>query len=271
MQVKADNNHIETNRNSWNNLIDIHLNSDFYDVEGFLQGTTSLNSIELELLGNLEGKRILHLQCHFGQDSIALSRLGAKVTGVDLSDKAIESARQLASDAQEDVTFICCDIYDLPNLLTDQFDLVFTSYGTIGWLPDLKAWAKIISQFLKANGQFVFVEFHPVVWMFDDNFERIEYAYFNTGPIVESHSGTYANKNAEITQSYVMWNHSISEVMNTLIQEGLRIDSFEEFDYSPYNCFNNTVEIAPKQFRIKQLDNKIPMVYSIVAAKIELL
>ena len=268
MQVKADNNHIETNRNSWNNLIDIHLNSDFYDVEGFLQGTTSLNSIELELLGNLEGKRILHLQCHFGQDSIALSRLGAKVTGVDLSDKAIESARQLASDAQEDVTFICCDIYDLPNLLTEQFDLVFTSYGTIGWLPDLKAWAKIISKFLTANGRFVFVEFHPVVWMFDDNFERIEYAYFNTGPIIESYSGTYANKNAEITQSYVMWNHSISEVMNTLIKEELRIDSFEEFDYSPYNCFNNTVEIAPKKFRIKQLDNKIPMVYSIVATKI---
>ena len=173
--MKKENNYIEINRQSWNNRIDTHLKSEFYDLEKFIKGKNSLNSIELELLGDLSGKTILHLQCHFGQDTISLSRLGAEVTGVDLSDKAIESAKQIAKQTKSNTTFICCDIYDLPNYLDKQFDIVFASYGTIGWLPDIDKWAKIVTKFLKPNGQFVFVEFHPVVWMFDDNFEKISY------------------------------------------------------------------------------------------------
>ncbi len=260
-------NYIEINRQSWNNKTDIHLKSEFYDLDGFLKGKTSLNSIELELLGDVKGKTILHLQCHFGQDTISLSRLVAEVTGVDLSDKAIERAKQIAKDAKSDANFICCDIYDLPNHLDKQFDVVFTSYGTIGWLPDLDKWAKIVSRYLKPEGKFVFVEFHPVVWMFDDDFEKIGYNYFNSGAIIESESGTYADKTAEITQEYVMWNHGLSEVINSLIENGLEINSLHEYDYSPYNCFNKTIEFEPKKYRIEHLENKIPMVYSIVAEK----
>lgn len=260
-------NYKEINKKSWNNRVDTHLESEFYNVANFIKGKSSLNSIELELLGNLTGKTILHLQCHFGQDTISLSRLGAVVTGVDLSDKAIESAKKLAKETQSDATFICCDIYDLPNYLVQQFDVVFTSYGTIGWLPNLNKWAKIISQFLKPNGQFVFVEFHPVVWMFDDNFEKMAYNYFNSGPIVESETGTYADKTAEIEQDYVMWNHGLSEVFTSLIQNNLEINTFKEYDYSPYNCFNETIEFETKKYRIKHLENKIPMVYAIVAKK----
>lgn len=265
--MQKENNYIEINRQSWNNRTDAHLKSEFYDQKNFLNGKTSLNNIELELLGDVSGKTILHLQCHFGQDTISLSRLGAEVTGVDLSDKAIESAKQIAKDTHSNTNFICCDIYDLPNYLNDQFDIVFTSYGTIGWLPDLEKWAKIISRFLKPNGQFVFVEFHPVVWMFDDNFEKIGYRYFNSGAIIESENGTYADKNADITQEYVMWNHGLSEVINNLIKNGLEINVFNEYDYSPYDCFNETIEYEPKKYRIKHLENKIPMVYSIVAIK----
>ena len=152
----------------------------------------------------------------------------------------------------------------LPN---EKFDIVFTSYGTIGWLPDLDKWAKIVSRFLKPNGQFVFVEFHPVVWMFDDDFEKIQYRYFNSGAIVETESGTYADKKADITQSYVMWNHSMSEVLNSLIKNGLEITSLDEFDYSPYNCFNKTVEPESGKYRIEHLNNKVPMVYSIKAIR----
>jgi ubiquinone/menaquinone biosynthesis C-methylase UbiE len=193
--------------------------------------------------------------------------LGAKVTGVDLSDKAIDSAREFAKQTNSDATFICCDIYDLPNFLNEQFDIVYSSYGTIGWLPDLDKWAKIISKFLKPAGQFVFVEFHPVVWMFDDNFEYLKYQYLNSGAIVESENGSYADKTAEISQEYVMWNHGLSEVINSLINNNLELNSLNEFDYSPYNCFNQTVEFEMKKYRIKHLDNKIPMVYSIVATK----
>lgn len=260
-------NYIEINRKSWNNKTQVHLKSQFYDLDGFLNGKTSLNDIELKLLGEIKGKSILHLQCHFGQDTISLSRLGADVIGVDLSDKAIESAKKIAQDTNSNAKFICCDLYDLPNHLNKKFDFVFTSYGTIGWLPNLDQWAKIISRFLKPNAKFVLVEFHPVVWMFDQNFEQIGYRYFNSGPIMETENGTYADKNADISQSSVSWNHSLSEVLNSLIRNGLEINSLDEFDYSPYNCFNKTIEFEANKFRIDHLDNKIPMVYSILATK----
>ena len=265
--MNKENNYIEINRKSWNNRVETHLKSEFYDLDNFMKGKSSLNSIELELLGDLNGKSILHLQCHFGQDTISLGRLGANVTGVDLSDQAIASAIKIAKEANSSATFICCDIYDLPKHLDRQFDIVFTSYGTIGWLPDIDKWAKIVSQFLKPDGQFVLVEFHPVVWMFDDNFEKIDYRYFNSGAILESENGTYADKTANITQEYVMWNHGLGEVINSLIKNGLEINHFKEYDYSPYNCFKKTIEFEPKKYRIEHLGDKIPMVFSIIAKK----
>lgn len=259
--------YVAINKASWNNRTETHINSQFYDMDHFMKGNTSLNEIELAILGDVNGKKILHLQCHFGQDSISLARLGAEVTGVDLSDKAIESAQKIAEETQVAAQFICCDIYDLPQHLDQQFDIVYTTYGTIGWLPDLDKWAAIINQYLKPGGQLVFVEFHPVVWMFDDHFEKVGYNYFNTGPIIESENGTYADKSAAIHQEYVMWNHSLSEVFTSLINNGLNVSQFAEYDYSPYNCFNHAISFEPKKFRISHLDNKIPMVYSIVAIK----
>lgn len=265
--MDLEQNYIEINRASWNKRIESHLKSEFYDLDGFLNGKTSLNEIELNLLGDLKGKTILHLQCHFGQDSISLSRLGADVTGIDFSDKAIDSAKEIAKNLNSNANFICCDIYDLPNHLSGSFDVVFTSYGTIGWLPDLDKWAKIVSQYLKPDGKFVFVEFHPVVWMFDYNFDKIGYRYFNSGVIIETHSGTYADKTADLTATEISWNHGIGEVLNSLINNGLEVTSLNEFDYSPYNCFNKTIEFEHKKYRIEHLDNKIPMVYSITAIK----
>jgi len=265
MQIPSD--YITVNKQSWNNRVATHLISDFYNMEGFLNGETSLNPIELDILGDIRGKNILHLQCHFGQDSLSLSRLGASVTGVDLSDKAIEEGEKLAQKLGTDTQFICCDIYELEQHLEEQFDIVFTSYGTIGWLPDLDLWAKLINQFLKPSGQFIFVEFHPIVWMFDDNFKKIQYPYFNEAPIIETETGTYADRDAPISQAYITWNHSLSEVITSLINNGLSIKQFTEYNYSPYNCFNNTIEIQPKQYQIKDLENKIPMVYALVATK----
>jgi len=258
---------IEVTRNLWNQKTPIHYHSAFYDNQSFINGRSSLNEIELGLLGDLKDKSVLHLQCHFGQDTISLSRLGAAAVGVDLSDKAIEKARELASITNSEARFIWCDVYDLPLSVDEQFDVVFTSYGTIGWLPDLNKWAEVVVRFLKPGGRLVFVEFHPVVWMFDDDFQMIKYRYFNSGPIMESTNGTYAEKSAPINLETVTWNHGVSEVVNSLIENGLEIMQLDEFDYSPYNCFNETVEVAPGKFRIKHLDNKIPMVYSIVAKK----
>lgn len=260
-------NYLEINKKSWNAKVEPHLKSDFYFVDEFLKGRNSLNSIELDLLGDIGGKSILHLQCHFGQDSISLSRLGAKVTGIDLSDKAINTAKDLAMQCFTDTEFICSDVYDLPNVLNEKFDIVFTSYGTIGWLPDLDKWAQVIDSFLKPNGKFVMAEFHPVVWMFDDDFTKVTYNYFNEKPIVETYEGTYADPSANIVQEYVMWNHSLAEVVQNLIKNNITIEAFKELDWSPYPCFKHTEEFEKGKWRIPQFGNKIPLVFGLTAQK----
>lgn len=260
-------NYIEINKESWNNRLEAHLRSDFYDLNSFIEGKSSLNKIELDILGDIKGKNILHLQCHFGQDTISLSRLGANVTGVDFSEKSIEKAKELAEITNSKAEFICCDIYDLPNLLNKKYDIVFTSYGTIAWLPDLDKWAYVISNFMKKNSRFIFVEFHPVVWMFDDDIEKIIYPYLKSDAIIEDEVGTYADKSAEIQQKCVTWNHGISEVVNSLISKGLHIQCLNEYDYSPYPFVNNSEEYEKGKFRIKQYQNKLPLVYAIEAIK----
>lgn len=260
-------NYIEINKKSWNSRVDTHVSSEFYDMENFLNGKNSLKSIELELLGDLKGKKVLHLQCHFGQDSISMARMGATVVGVDLSDKAIDKATEIAGTMNLNAKFIQCDIYDLKNHLDEQFDIVFTSYGTIGWLPDMNRWAEIVSHFLKPKGKFVFVEFHPVVWMFDDAFEKVSYNYFNAETIIENETDTYADRTAEIEQTYMMWNHDLGEVLTALMGNGLTLNQFKEFDYSPYNCFSGTEKIDEDQYVIKHLGRRIPMVYALTAEK----
>lgn len=257
--------YLEINKRSWNARTEYHVASEFYDVAGFRNGASSLNDIELELLGDLAGKRVLHLQCHFGQDTLSLARLGADVTGVDFSDAAIAEARKLSTELGLAAEFVCCDIYDLPKHLTGTFDIVFTSYGTIGWLPDLDRWAKVARHFLRPGGKLVLVEFHPVIWMFDERFQGIQYAYFNRGPIQECSSGTYADKTAPIELPSVGWNHPISEVLGGLLASGLTLRHFQEYDYSPYGCFDPAVKVAERKYRIPHLGDKIPMLYSVVA------
>jgi SAM-dependent methyltransferase len=260
-------NYLEINKKTWNEKTEIHVNSDFYANQDFLDGKSSLNTIELDLLGDISGKSILHLQCHFGQDTLSFSRMGAKATGVDLSDNAIAKAREFNTQLNFDAKFICCDLYDLPNHLNEKFDIVFTSYGTIGWLPDLNKWANVIQHFLKPNGQFIMADFHPVVWMFDNDFKVVFYNYFNIEAIIEEETGTYANKEASIETKTITWNHPTSEVLNALIKSGLEINSFNEYNYSPYNCFNETEEFEKGKYRIKHFKNKIPMVFSLSATK----
>lgn len=259
-------NYINVNKDAWELKTAVNVESEFYDNASFLSGKNSLNAIELELLGDLNGKTVLHLQCHFGQDSLSLARLGAHVTAVDFSEKAIAQAQEMNNLLGLNVEFICSNIYDLKKVLDKKFDFVFTSYGVIGWLEDLDKWATIISSYLKPKGCFVMVEFHPVVWMFDDEVKHIVYRYFKDEAIEEVVSGTYADKSAHIEYETITWNHSLAEVLNALIKNKIEIRSFEEYDYSVYNCFNNTVEDNGK-YRIKHFGNKIPLMFSLVGIK----
>jgi SAM-dependent methyltransferase len=280
------NEYFEANRNLWNQRTAIHKDSSFYNLEGFKAGENVLTPIELNELGDVKGKSMLHLQCHFGMDSLNWARLGADVTGVDLSDVAINEARQLNDELKMNARFICANIYDLHPQNTESkippleggeaFDIVFTSYGTIGWLPDLDKWAGIISHYLKPGGIFYIADFHPVVWMFDDEFTHIKYYYDNREVIVMENEGTYTDTDhksdikARLPDGQgkeYSWNHSISELLNALIKQGLQIQHFNEFMYSPYPCFSNTVEIEKGKWQIKGMEGKIPMVYSILAKR----
>ena len=123
--------YLKKNRELWNEITPIHARSAFYDVEGFKKGRSTLDSIELEELGDVSGKSLLHLQCHFGLDTLSWARRGAKVTGVDFSDEAITQARSLSEETSIKANFICSNIYDLPDVIEDQFDIIFTSYGIL--------------------------------------------------------------------------------------------------------------------------------------------
>ncbi len=260
--------YLEKNRSSWNARTPIHLNSEFYSLAEFKSGISTLKEIELPLLGDVKGLKILHLQCHFGQDSLSLSHIGAQVTGVDLSDAAIAKARELNDELNLDAKFICCDIFDLPNHLDEQFDIVFTSYGVITWLPELDTWAKVIQGFLKKGGKFVMAEFHPFIWTFDEKLSKIDYSYFNDGVIIEKLESTYGDPDHEIKgETDHCWNHSLAETIGSLLSTGLTLTHFDEHNYSPYDCFENLEEFSPGRFRFKHLKHTIPMVYSLVCTK----
>lgn len=258
--------YLEINKKAWNSRVEDHMNSDFYDLESFINGNNPLKSVELELLGDIAGKTLLHLQCHFGMDTLALARLGANVTGLDFSSKAIEKARELCVKLQIPANFVCCDVYSKTEQFPGEYDLVFTSYGTIGWLPDLKKWAQVVYDSLKPGGKFVMVDFHPVVWMFDESFRELKYSYFNHDAIVETEAGSYAHKSGE-EQKTIGWNHSLGEILGSLINTGLTIKHFEEHDFSPYPCFNKLEKDESGNYRISGLSGKIPMLYSIVCNK----
>ena len=260
-------NYFEANKDLWNKRTTVHIKSSFYDLPSFLAGKSSLKEIELNELGEIAGKSILHLQCHFGMDSLSLARMGAKVVGVDLSDTAIHEAKKLNNDLGLNAEFVCCNLFDLEHHVSEKFDIVFTSYGVIGWLPELNKWAETITHFLKPGGFFYMAEFHPVVWMLDEDFEKVNYYYHNHELIVVDTQGSYANAEADIHGKEYSWNHGISEVLNALINRDLQLDFFNEYSYSPYPCFKNIVQGEDGNWRVKGLEDKIPMVYSLKATK----
>jgi SAM-dependent methyltransferase len=257
-----------TNRNSWNKKVAVHAASDFYNLEGFKQGAESLKAYEIAALGDVKGKSLLHLQCHFGQDTLSWTRRGAKCTGIDISDEGIKLARSLNEELGLDAEFVCCNVLDVSEHISDTFDIVFTSYGVIGWLPDLKPWARMISERLKPGGVFYMVEFHPIAWMFDYQQEppRMIYGYQQKEAIYEEYEGTYANEdNSAIISKEYGWNHGIGEVVTALTEAGLCIEMLKEHEESPYNIFPELVKTENGMFARK--DRLFPLVYEISAKK----
>ena len=259
--------YFDTNKKLWDAKTAIHKDSDFYFLEKFKQGKTSLNKFELDALGDVSGKTMLHLQCHFGQDSLSWARMGAKVTGADISPKAIQLAKELNTELGLDAQFVESNIVELDQNLKGKFDLVFTSYGTITWLPDLDKWAKIVAHFLKPGGIFYMVDFHPMLYMFEWESQKLTYPYFNTGVLTEVEEGTYADPDSAISMREYSWQHSSAETINALLNKNLQLLDFQEFNESPYNCFPNMKTKDNGMFFFGKKELQIPQLFSLKMRK----
>lgn len=260
-------NYLKINKDAWNNRVDIHVKSKLYNLRALMNGESSLPALDVRLLGNIKGKSILHLQCHFGMDTISLAKLGAKATGVDFSEKAIQKAEELNHRLQLNANFICCDIYSLPEVINNKFDIIYTSYGVINWLPDLDKWGKVISLLLKPSGKFIMVELHPILWMLDETFENIVYSYSRKEPYIMEES-TYTDNGDKIKDKVVTWNYGLSEPINGLVKNGIFIEEMNEYYYSPFNLFASMTETNKNEFQIIGKENKIPLTYSVVGRKL---
>jgi len=259
--------YFNANKATWNEKVKIHSKSAMYQLEAFKKGKTSLMPYELNALEDVTGKSLLHLQCHFGQDTLSWSRLGATCIGVDLSDEGIKLAKSLNEELKLDAQFVCCNVLDTSKHIKETFDIVFTSYGVIGWLPDLKPWGKMIAERLKTGGVFYMVEFHPIVWMFDYLGEKpaMKYGYMQDEVIYEEYEGTYADSESKMISKEYGWNHGLSEVINALTAAGLHIDYLNEYDESPYNVLPNLIESESGLFVSK--DKLYPLIFEIKATK----
>ena len=264
----TNDNYFKTNKDTWNKKVKVHAKSNMYNLDVFKKGKSSLMPYEVEALGNVSGKSLLHLQCHFGQDTLSWSRLGAKCTGVDLSDEGIKLGQSLNDELGLDAKFVCCNVLDTSQFIKDTFDIVFTSYGVIGWLPDLKPWGKMIAERLKKGGTFFMAEFHPIVWMFDylEDKPIMKYGYMQDDVIYEEYEGTYANETSKMVSKEYGWNHGFSEVINALTEAGLHIEYLKEFDESPYDVLPNLIETNSGMFVTE--DKLYPLIFTLKATKL---
>jgi len=265
--------YFEANRRHWDEVVPIHVASELYDVAAFKAGASRLKPVEYEELRDVRGKSLLHIQCHFGLDTLSWAREGASVTGIDFSQTALEAARALAKECGIQARFLHSDVYSLPEKLSEQFDIVFTSYGALCWLPDMSLWAQVVSQFVKPGGTFYMVEFHPVSGIFEDGPEatdlEIGYPYFPTGqPIRTEDDGTYADRDARVENRLnYSWPHPTSEVINALIDAGLHIEFFHEFPFTTEPVWPFTETKPDGTVRLTKHEGSVPLLYSVKATK----
>ena len=223
------------NRDNWDDRVGIHWEPDGYDAPGFIADPERISGVVRYDSAHLDvaGKHLLHLQCHFGMDTLSWARLGAQVTGIDFSEKGIAAARRLGEDSGTPGRFVLSDLYRAPSALPgEQFDIVYTGVGAVNWLPDIATWGEVVASFLAPGGTFYMREGHPVMWSLDWEEEDrlvLRHPYFETtAPVSDDTPVTYAGSGTMEHARTYEWNHSIAEVMGALTSQGLRIVQFEE-------------------------------------------
>ncbi len=267
------NEYFDANRRRWDELVPIHERSDFYRAHDFRNGAVVLNNLERGEVGDVTGKTLLHLQCHFGLDTLSWARLGATVTGVDFAPAAVESARRLSAETGVPGTFIESDIYSLPGKLNGQFDIVFTSYGALIWLPDIARWARVAARYVRPGGFLYLAEMHPFTGIFENepwvtDFQ-IAYPYFTPEePLTFDEGGSYADPDARTEHTLTHeWPHPVGAVVTALIDAGLRIEFLHEFPFTVYQAFPFMKRSGDGYWRLPEHAESVPLLYSIKATK----
>jgi SAM-dependent methyltransferase len=261
--------YLHSNRHLWNEWTTLHEQSPAYKLQEFKAGASTLRPIERAELTDVAGKSLLHLQCHFGLDTLSWARAGANVTGVDLSDGSIALARSLSAELGIPATFVRSNLFELPNVLDGQFDIVFTSYGVLNWLDDLKRWAAIVAHFLRPGGIFYIAEFHPFSRVFDCESPDLKVAnayFFEQEPFRFEIQGSYAAEAGAPMHGY-NWNHSLGEMFNALIGAGLRIEFFNEFPFTLRERIAGMVQGEDGLWRLPQHHGMVPLLFSLQARK----
>lgn len=265
----------DPNRAWWDERVAGHVESDFYDVAGFRAGGSHLRPFELEEVGDVTGKRLVHLQCHFGLDSMSWARAGASVRGLDFSAPAVDAAAGLAHELGIDASFVQADVYDAVAALDgERFDIVYTGLGALNWLPDLPRWAGVVAALLKPGGFLYLSEFHPLTWVFADDEPVLELDYFHNPEgerFGDGEQGSYADLDVPTrNNATVEWAHPLADVVSAVLGAGLTLEALSEHDYTLFPRFSYLIEdrdylSAGSVYRQPDDRPKLPLMYSLRA------
>jgi SAM-dependent methyltransferase len=264
----------EANRRNWDERVPVHRvdRTGFYAVERFRGGGDVLLPIESREIGEVAGKRLLHLQCHFGLDTLSLARRGAIVTGVDFSGPAIETARRLAEDAGLAARFVECNVYDVRAAVPESFDIVYSSWGAICWLHDIRRWTAIVAESLAPGGYLYIADGHPFAMMLEREGERLycRYPWRSAAdePLTFDDATTYTGDETVLahTRSY-QWNHALSDIVCGLIDHGLRLEFLHEHESVPWEAFPKMADAGDRMFRLPDGFPRVPLAFSLKASK----
>jgi SAM-dependent methyltransferase len=266
--------YLKLNKANWNERAAIHLEdaTGFYEVAEFRAGKSSLHAIEAGEIGDVTGKRLAHLQCHIGLDTLSLARLGAEVTGLDFSAAALDGARKLAAETGTPATFVESNVYDARRRLEGQFDIVYSTWGAINWLPDIRKWAEVASSLLSPGGFLYMAEAHPVTLVFEEVGGRlVPYYTWRTPPDQPINSDTpttYTGATTSLVNRRTQeWMHPLSDIVGALIAEGLRIEFLHEHELLPWQLFPMMQPAGGKLYRLPDGMPRFPLSFSLKAMK----
>ena len=266
------------NRAFWDEVTPVHAASDFYRLDEFKRGATVLHDFVVEEVGDVSGLTLLHLQCHFGLDTLNWARLGAQVTGVDISGVSIDRARALASELDIPAKFVRANVLEIDGEFDSRFDRVFTSFGALCWIGDLERWGRVVARALKPDGVFYIAEFHPVL----DTLQQArpinessdaypEYPYFGDGVPLrfdpQGDDSDYAEPSFTSDETTFEWFHPVSAVIEALIGAGLVIERFREYPFITYRARRGMVQGDDGLWRLPPNVVALPLTYSIRAIK----